>query len=1436
MKKFFYSVLAAATMLLATTSCSQEEEMLGGGTVDNGTTQKVTFTVQLPGDDAASRAIAEGVEVGKGNMADKLIWALYEKGETERLAHGDGVQNGTDENGNKIFKASIDMVKGLEYNVLFFAYNEEGVAFQMNTVASETDLTKLTLKSELKANQEGYDAFMKCHTHKVNAEAVTTVTLTRPFAQINAATSLEDLQKADKLKALVETSKLIIYNVPTQFDILTGKATVQENVPFVTYDEADILKKIATDTYKNELIEVEGETYYYLNMAYVLAGEEANSDESTHKATFSFYRPAAPQLVNEFTIEHLPIQRNYRTNVIGNLLTQSEEFRIVIDAKFDTPDKVIVSREYLETAFAQGGKVELFSDVTFEDGESLVIPEGVTVELELNGYTFNNPVEGAAAIINKGTLIIKGNGSINNGKQALGVDGCDVIENHGSLTIEGGNYGTDGKSARAIYNVGGDVVINAGTFASIDSYKNIQNGKTYNAYVFVTEGGSITINDATVECNPKGIFTCSNNGTITVNGGKYIMTGAPEGTTDSDLNSYQWSYYMVYLRPIADDKSDTNNTVYLNGGTFEWIQSRPDRANTAIYGDGIVSDAWNTAGKTEPVSGTVVISEKAEINWSGNQVTQVIDTQAEFETALQAGGTILLGKKSVDGRAADADYVWKNTSKDVEIVGSEEGVSISFGSGALNGSDGAKNLSFNNIVLKFPSSNPDYTGFHHTTSETYTNCIIENQFFLYAATASFNGCTFKQANADKYNVWTYGAATVTFDNCTFESAGKSVLVYKEALDEEFTVTLNNCVLNASSPVDGKAAIEIDSSFPNGGNGSYVVNINNTTATGFATGTISNNTLFNQKKGTKATIYVDGVRIIADGVTMNEAGEYLINSAAGLKWIANVVNSTTPYTPTIFDNAIVKLTNNIDLKNEEWIPIGDDRSQRTEFHGTFDGQGYTVSNVKITKKTDIDDADKSSYGLFGNVKGTVKNLTVENVSISNVPKFVGALIGRLNDGLVENCHVKNSSVIIENWTIGGLVGQFNKGKISGCSVEGTTITGYAAVGAIAGIVLNEGERTIENCTVRDCALVQNGTFGGDYDEMFGIIVGALYSGKLTVNINNSLVENTTAKGSDSDLLCGYIAEGDKLYIDGYEVIADGVLYKDNEYLISTVNGLKWLATTTNGGNTFANKTVKLTANLDLNNEEWTPIGTSDGFKGTFDGNNHIVSNLLITGNNSTVGLFANTSEGEIKNLTVNNAKVSGRLNVGVVAGNPYTSKYTNIKVTGHVEVNGMSYVGGVGGKNAYANWKDITIDVDATSYVKANSIENGTAFRSYVGGACGFNGEGGHSFTNVTSNIDVTGTTCDVGGLFGIAHYGNSFINCSSSGDVTITDAAEAAVAEEIGGIAGVWHNQNGTTVTFEGCKFTGTLKTNITEGVDLSDNKITGKAYSATGTGELIIK
>jgi hypothetical protein len=306
--------------------------------------------------------------------------------------------------------------------------------------------------------------------------------------------------------------------------------------------------------------------------------------------------------------------------------------------------------------------------------------------------------------------------------------------------------------------------------------------------------------------------------------------------------------------------------------------------------------------------------------------------------------------------------------------------------------------------------------------------------------------------------------------------------------------------------------------------------------------------------------------------------------------------------------------------------------------------------------------------------------------------------------------------------------------------------------------------------------------------------------------------------------------------------------ENVFTIESAEELAAFADAVNNGTTFAGKTVKLIKNIDLDNRAWEPIGNStNNFQGTFDGDGKTIANLNVEKEGvSNVGLFGYTTNGEVKNLRVFNATVKGRLAVGVVAGCPYTSKYTNITLKGLVKVDGMAYVGGVVGRNAYANLTNINVDVTSESYVKANSVENGNAYRTYVGGVVGFMGEGSHVVSNVTSNIDVIGSTLDVGGISGIAHYGNSFINCSSSGDVSIYSGEVSEEGDqkiygpaEIGGIAGVWHNQTGYTVTFTGCSFTGNLSINYADETsytqEFPNNKIVGVAYSATETGVLTI-
>ena len=376
----------------------------------------------------------------------------------------------------------------------------------------------------------------------------------------------------------------------------------------------------------------------------------------------------------------------------------------------------------------------------------------------------------------------------------------------------------------------------------------------------------------------------------------------------------------------------------------------------------------------------------------------------------------------------------------------------------------------------------------------------------------------------------------------------------------------------------------------------------------------------------------------------------------------------------------------------------------------------------------------------------------------------------------------------------------------------------------------------------------------------VTITAPTTSNLTINLPNSTVTlngesytTVTATTADNTLI---IPEGVKvenltvnrgnveIYGDLAVKVAKGSGYKGTIiYFISTVEQLRALATEVNGGTTFSGMQIKLSNDIDLKSEEWTPIGRKDkAFQGTFDGCGYTISNLKIergvnnSSSNADMGLFGFTSDGKVMNFTLYNAFVKAGIDVGAIAGTPYTSSYSNITLAGDVKVEGYSYVGGMFGKNVYKGMENLTVRVNEGSYVKAES----ETYRNYVGGVIGFMGEGNIIISNVESNINVTGSTCDVGGITGIAHYGNTFENCICTGNVTLVNANDAGDQLEIGGIAGVWMNSSAGKVTLRKCNFTGTLKSAL-NGVDKSEevagNRLTGrKYYPNSNEGELIIE
>lgn len=330
-----------------------------------------------------------------------------------------------------------------------------------------------------------------------------------------------------------------------------------------------------------------------------------------------------------------------------------------------------------------------------------------------------------------------------------------------------------------------------------------------------------------------------------------IPTENLQADADGDGTKESYKYLsMCYVLP-NDATDGTHKTLASTEFTFkpasgdevvikDGLQNLPLQRN---YRTNIVGDILtNTANLT-------VVVEPSFENPDNNVVYRVASasTQAEMTTAAAQPNTIV--------KLAPNIYTLSTAPADGVIFTSDDPATTTI---RIPAAVTATNVGFDNVTVETPNAN--YVGIQHAATVKYSHCIITGQPFSYAADAVYDKCTFEQTSNSAYNIWTYGSTNITFNDCTFRCAGKSVLVYNEGAIVNQTATFNNCTFTASAPVTGKAAIEIDSSLPAGVGTPFKVVINNCTATGFANGSVSGNSLWNEKKGTKATVIVDGVTV------------------------------------------------------------------------------------------------------------------------------------------------------------------------------------------------------------------------------------------------------------------------------------------------------------------------------------------------------------------------------------------------------------------------------------------------------------------------------------------------------------------------------------------------------------------------------------------------
>lgn len=261
--------------------------------------------------------------------------------------------------------------------------------------------------------------------------------------------------------------------------------------------------------------------------------------------------------------------------------------------------------------------------------------------------------------------------------------------------------------------------------------------------------------------------------------------------------------------------------------------------------------------------------------------------------------------------------------------------------------------------------------------------------------------------------------------------------------------------------NGKVTVTTGSTIESGKFNGEVIN-NGTITGGTFTGTVINNGTI-----TDGTFSGKPARITGSGT---ETDPYQISTAEGLKWFRDKVNSAKTKEET---KICAVLTEDIDLNNEPWTPIGigeDTRKEDLPYSGTFDGNGHTISGLNVNY------GDKNG-GLFCYVKSaTIKNLTVAgSVTYSSGGGIAyGGIVGYADSSTIENC--TNRCTVTGRWYAGGIVGWSADSDIIGCANFGNISSPFRS-GGICGIVIGQVDAYGIDATIRDCYNV--GMVSGKY---------------------------------------------------------------------------------------------------------------------------------------------------------------------------------------------------------------------------------------------------------------------------------------------------------------------------------------------------------------------
>ena len=671
--------LAIFALLLSTASCADEQfagDLTGGETT-------VTFNAQLP-------AGLQTRAAGDGETATTLSYAVYEQGKPVITSEDEVTFV------NKQATISLKLAKGKTYDFLFWA-DAYGKGDAKNPYKVDFNTQTLTVDyTDAKSNDEARDAFFGTANNVTVKGAVSeNITLKRPFAQLNIGTNDMEDAKDSGLNTGALQSSVTVLGIFSSMNLMTGIPDPSTSTE-VTFGFNDI---------PDESFTADGRTFHYLALNYLLVSDQ----KGLVNCKFS-YTDGATTDTKTMTIDNVPVQRNYRTNIFGSLLTGSVDFDITIDPDFDTSD---FNYQELLLAAQNGGKVVLTSDVKIT--ESLVIAKNVHTVVDLNGYN----------IINNTSVPDSPGSDLGNTTVFTIQDGATLdIRGDGDIQAVSTEPNQDGYRM-AVYALSGSKVnIYGGNFYNNQNYNN---GNAQLDLIYADGNAVINIYGGRFEsacADSRGYWVLNlkdnSKAAINVYGGTFVNFDPSSSLTENPVKDFVADGYSSVK--ISDEPSPN--------GTYQVVKGI-GVANLNDLKAAIEKLAVNGGELTIPASATINISNLNSALAINHPTTITIDGKLtsnnnavrlinNSELTLQGNGSAIMGNNVVENR------------------------------GTLTVNGGTYSTTVNNKGTAFLNNSEDAV-------MTLNNVTVDASYFAIAGTGeiNINGGTISSTSSNKYGAWAY---------------------------------------------------------------------------------------------------------------------------------------------------------------------------------------------------------------------------------------------------------------------------------------------------------------------------------------------------------------------------------------------------------------------------------------------------------------------------------------------------------------------------------------------------------------------------------------------------------------------------------------------------------------------------------------------------------